>query len=193
MSVAKSLLVASLLMISVPFGVGCAAPTESSEAPADSDESEVKASNDAKLEKELGALIDGLETGGGEGDADPYKVLGYRPKSGEKFDDALLLKRLLPEMIPASLDEEECFANFQERPAADEWADLTSDEDPALAAKWKAVKKFFDKNMKNVRTVTLGWAMQPDGSIETGAVAQVIVGQTASGRVIAIWGIDIWT
>jgi len=28
---------------------------------------------------------------------------------------------------------------------------------------------------------------------DTGAVAQVIVGQTASGRVIAIWGIDIWT
>lgn len=184
MSVFKSFFVAAFLSLSA-----CAAPVDSS--PAAADEAEIKTSSDVKLEKQLEGLLDGLETGGGEGDADPYKVLGYRPKSGEAFDDDLLLTRLLPKMIPAS---EEAYANFQERPAADEWKDLIDDADDAQTAdKWKVVKKFFDKNLTNVRTVTLGWAMEPKGSIETGAVAQVIVGQTASGRVIAIWGVDIWT
>lgn len=190
MSLAKSLLVASFFVLGAPI-MGCAAD---SSAPVEAgEEADVVSSSDAKLKKELGELIAGLETGGGEGDPDPYKVIDYRPKSGEKLDDATLYKRLLPKMLPGRTGEGEAFPGMQERPIADEWKDLTADEDPARAKKWKEVKKFFDANLKGSRALVLGWASSEGGSIETGEVAQVIVGVTASGRIIAIWGVDVWT
>jgi len=196
MSFAKSILTASVLALAVPFAAGCSgAPDAESavEANADqSDEAELRVS-DTSLLNQLEHLVQGLETGGGEGDADPYKVMSYMPKRGESYNDTLILKRLLSQMIPMEdSGDDKLYPGMQERPAADEWADLISDE-PQTAAKWRAVKSFYQKNLKGVRTMTLGWSFRKGGSIETGAVAHVIVGQSASGRVIAIWGIDIWT
>src|SRR5262245_37181276 len=102
MSFAKSLLAASLLSLAAPLAAGCSGSPDAVVEANDevSDEAELTASGDAKLIKDLTALLQGLETGGGEGDATPYTVMSYKPTRGESFNDQLLFKRFLPRMIP---------------------------------------------------------------------------------------------
>jgi hypothetical protein len=183
--------------------VGCA--DDSSEPAPESDEADVVTATDTALKKEIGDAIAGLETGGGEGDADPFKVADVKLRRGETMTDDVLLKRLLPKLMGVSRDDDP-IPGLDATPIAKAWADYTATpkaEDyetaeelaaaKAAAEKWKNVKKIFDTKLTNVKYFDMGYRSSPQGSLETGAVAHVFVGQTPTGRIIAIWGIDIWT
>ena len=57
----------------------------------------------------------------------------------------------------------------------------------------RSVQQLVQAKLTNVKSFDMGYRSSPEGLLEMGAVAHVIVGQTSTGRVIAIWGIDIWT
>lgn len=201
---------AAFLALCAPLTAGCAVDTE---APvAESDEAAVVTATDAQMKKEIQDAIAGLETelGGGEADPEPYQLVDAKPRRGEKFDDAFVLKRLMPKM--QGLDHDRKDSNMV--PGLDagddmnaEWDRLTAEPDAddyqgdaeglaaakAGAAKWRAVKAVMTKHLTNIRSMNVGYRLRPGGSLETGAVALMIAGQTASGYVIAIYGIVIWT
>jgi hypothetical protein len=195
--------VLSLLLLSIlPVAAGCV--DEPDRSP-DVEEADVLSSSDAAIEKEIGGAIVGLETSGGEGEPDPYKVTHLRLRTTEKMTDEVLLRRLLPKLRGVARDDDP-IAGLDETPITSAWAELTAEPNAsyvqdasvlakarATAKKWREVKDVVDRTLTNVRYVDMGYRGSPGGSLETGAVAHVIVGQTTSGRVIAIWGIDIWT
>lgn len=185
-----------------PLAVGCA---DDSAAPAESDEADVVTASDTALKKEIGDAIAGLETGGGEGDPDPYKVADVKLRRGETMTDDVLLKRLLPKLTGVARNDDP-IPGLDPTPIAKAWADYTAAPRPedyetaeelnaakAAVEKWKNVKKIFDTKLTNVKYFDMGYRSSPQGSLETGAVAHVFVGQSPTGRIIAIWGIDIWT
>jgi hypothetical protein len=163
-------------------------------------------SGDAQLMQDVAAAIAGLETGGGEGDPFPYAVVELDLAAGEELTNQVLLKRLLPKFEGMEHEGVDMIAGLEEYNAAANWASLTatpirsdydSDADylSALDAsqKWTRVKAIFDQKLTGVRSLVMGYRSFEGGSLETGPVAHVIVGRTASGKVIAIYGIDIWT
>ncbi len=186
------------------FVTGCAADTDAPAAAGD--EEDVVAASDKQIEKEIAAAVNGLKTGGSEGDPDPYKVVSVKLAKGETTTDAILLSKILPKLKGLGR-EDDTFPGMQDGDAiAKYWADVTAapkradfdtDEDFAQgkkdAAQWKQVQTVVSARLHDVRSVTLGYANEEGGSIETGLVAQVIVGITPSGRAVVIYGFDVWT
>lgn len=203
MSLKLSLLLVALAA-SPLFVTGCAADTDAPAAAGDEDD--VVTASDKQIEKEISDAVTGLETGGSEGDPDPYKVVSVKLARGETTTDAILLSKILPKLKGLSR-EDDTFPGMQDGDAiAKYWADVTAapsradfdtDEDFAKgqkdAAQWKKVQSVVTARLHDVRSVTLGYSDEKGGSIETGLVAQVIVGITASGRAVVIYGFDVWT
>jgi hypothetical protein len=197
----KTLVALLVLALAVPAATGCAADASPAEA---SEAQEVVAGTDAALKREIAAAIVGLETGGGEGDPDPYKLVDLKLSRGESMTDDVLLARLLPKMMPT--DDAEAIPGLDPEPVASAWVGVTAEPTPddfedvkeleaakQTALKWRKVKQIFDAKLTNVKYFDMGYRAFPNGSLETGAVAHVFVGQSSTGRVIAIWGIDIST
>lgn len=201
-TIARMCCVAALLALTTSV-VGC----QNDEGAAAAAEDDVITSTDASFKKELAAAIEGLETGGSEGDPDAYEIADFKLRKGETMTEAVLLARLHPKLDGLNHDDaSDMIAGLDESPIDEAWKDLTADPsaddfdddesfelEKAQVAKWRNVKKLFDTKLTHVKYFDMGYRSSPTGSLETGAVAHVIVGQTASGRVIAIWGIDIWT
>jgi hypothetical protein len=93
-----------------------------------------------------------------------------------------------------SYDESDASGWYQDE--APVRADFETDAEFAAAQatveKWKALRALVDANLTGVKGYHFG-SRSPGGSLETGAVALTIVGQTPSGRVVILYGITIWT
>lgn len=179
--------------------------SSSSDAPTTNGEAEVVSQTDAALKSDIASAIAGLETSGSEGDPDPYKVIDLELAGGEQMTNDVLLSKLLPKLTGVARNDDP-IPGLDETPIAKAWESYTADPNPAEyndpaelakakdeAAKWKKVKELFDGKLHNVKYFDMGYRSSAHGTLETGAVAHVIVGQSASGRVFAVWGIDIWT
>jgi hypothetical protein len=184
---------------------GCAGEAEAP-PPAVGDESEVVSASDAAVVKELEAALGGLETGGGEGDPDPYRVYTLKLPAGKALTPDILVQKLIPKIPGLAGDHAGSTAGYEsstvdvffegaEEPNPSEYRGYPSDFAQAKAdqKKWNAVRDVVDKRLKNVLALQLGYRGSPQGSIETGAVSLTLAGQTASGLVVAISGIVIWT
>lgn len=195
----KSLIALSFFALMAPLA-GCSAESAST---ATGEEDIASLSDDALVELRIGERLEGLMTSGGEGERDPYKLLVLDLPADQPLTDALILTELLPKMIEG---EDGMSPGLQEASLDDAWSDVTADPDPdffeseqelaaeqAAVVNWRKMKVLFDEHLTGARRVTLGYAFSPGGSIETGAVARVFVGRSATGRVYAIWGVDIWT
>lgn len=194
----------ALLLAAAPLAAGCSSSEPDSQQPGD--EQEVVASPDVAVVRALENALVGVETSGSEGDPDAYEVLAIKPSRREAFDDALLLGKLLPQMIAPEAGSD-LIPGLDEHDVAEAWAEVTAEPDPAdyegddeglahartQASGWRKVKAIFDNRLTGVRRVDLGYRSSPEGSLETGEVAHVFVGQTATGQIVAVWGIDIWT
>lgn len=185
---------------------GCAADASSSDPAAAGDEDDVVSASDKQLEQQIRDAVTGLSTSGSEGDPDPYKVVSIKLAKGATTTDDVLLSKILPKLkglsrsddtFPGMQDGSKIADYWKEATAAPKRADFDTDADFAQAqkdaAQWKKVQDVVTANLHDVRSVTLGYADSRGGSIETGLVAQVIVGILPSGRAIAIYGFDVWT
>ena len=187
----STLLAALLFSLAAPLATGCAADAQSQEA--ESDESDVVSVSDAQIKRELSAAIAGLETGGGDGDPDPYKLVDFKArKSATILDDTLVLKRILPKMKDVYRSDDPIPGLESGGTMTELWADLTAapnasdyDGDPeglaaakAQAAKWASAKSVIEGRLTNLRYLHVGYRGYEGGSLETGAVALTIVGQT---------------
>ena len=164
------------------------------------------AGGDAAVVSDLAKSLDGLATGGGEGDPDPYKVITVDLAAGERLEGKTLLTRLLPklegfegmddDLIPG-FDADDIQEFWKDTTSAPKRADFDTDEDfdaaKIDAAKWTKVKAIVDAKLTNVQAFHMGFRHSPDSSLETGPVAVTLVGQLPSGKVVAIYGIVIWT
>lgn len=204
MKLRRLALVLSLGVTALP---ACA--VEATEGTATMTEDELATSTNKRIRAELEAAVTGLESGGGEGDPTPYQVVDFQLGRGESTTDKVLLDKLLPklggfegrdpnESFPGMQGADDNMAQFwSEQTATPQRGDFSTDAEFARAKeqaqKWKKVRAVFEKNLVKVRSVTLGYAMHEGGSIETGVVAQVVVGVTRGGRLFAIYAHDVWT
>lgn len=184
---------------------GCAGEDDAP-PPAVADESDVVSASDAAIVKELEAALGGLETGGGEGDPDPYRVYTLKLPAGKALTPEMLVEKLIPKIPGLAGDHADYTAGY-ETSTVDGFFEGAEEPNPAdyrgdasgLAQakadqkKWSAVRDVVNKRLKNVIALQLGYRGSPQGSLETGAVSITLAGLTASGRVVAISGIVIWT
>ncbi len=192
----------ALVAVSAPTLAGCA----NNDAPAVEGATDpLTTASDDDLKRELRDAIEGLETDGGEGEPDAYELTDVELARSEALTDDVLLQRLLPKLFGSG--QADGVPGLDPRPISDAWARYTAEPSRAdyegapdeleaakqAAAKWRAVQELFDANLTEVRYVDLGYRASPTGSLETGPVAHVFVGRSSTGRVFAIWGIDIWT
>ena len=187
----------------------CSAPSDSFEqAPA----AEEELSSRATLKAFRDALI-GIESGGGEGDPVPYRALLVDWKAGDPWNADTLSKRIGPHIRElGELREGDPKYGYQgggriaefwhDRTTVDE-ADLRAqDKSPEdikkakqVAAKWAKLKVLCDAKLTDVREIVIGVRSMANtpSSIENGAVAPTLVGKLPNGKVVVMYGIDIWT
>ena len=63
-------------------------------------------------------------------------------------------------------------------------------EEQLRVDKMKALKVLCDAKFTKMVNLTLGVG---NGTIETGEVAHVLIGKLPSGKLLVIYGIDVWT
>jgi len=161
--------------------------------------------DDAAITSALRAAIGGLETGGGEGDPDPYKLATAELAPGEKLTGDALLQKLLPslegfegtdDVIPGHdrSNLRDFWRGATRTPVREDFEDDASFEAGKVAAgKWRKVKAIVESTLVNVQYYHLGYRSYPEGSLETGPVALTLVGRTPRGTLVALYGIVIWT
>jgi hypothetical protein len=161
---------------------------------------------DAASLRELQAGIAGLMSGGGEADPVPYALATVSDPGGAGAPSGeWLAARFVPrmgihagDMTPGFSGEETDLASFwSSATEAPNRADFDSDEEFAqaeeAARKWAALKTLVEAKLTDVKSIDLGNAFEEGGSIETGQVANTLVGRLPSGRVVALYGIVVWT
>jgi hypothetical protein len=62
-----------------------------------------------------------------------------------------------------------------------------------VKARWRAVKALVDQRLKNVKYFNVGYRRTTRDSLENGAVALTMVGESPSGRLFALYAITNWT
>lgn len=158
--------------------------------------------SDTAIKEQISTAIVGLQSGGGEGEPTPYKMVEVDADTSTVMTDELLLKQLLPQLEGTSPEQgipgiEEGGFSFENLTKAPVRSEYESDGEYAQAVKeakqWKAVKAIFTQNLVQVKFVDMGYRYSENSSLETGAVAHVILGRTETGLIIAIYAIDIWT
>lgn len=186
---------------------GCAAPTEP-ESSSEVESEEALTSGDKAIVDDFKKAVQGLESGGGEGDPQQLQVITVKPRSGEGMDFATLTKRIapkIPNLADVMADEEEgkgaSYGFITGRPMKEYWQgklEVDPDADDARAEserveKWRKVNALSDKHFTKVVNFTMGVTYGDVGQIETGEVAHVLIGKLPSGRLVVIYGIDVWT
>jgi hypothetical protein len=147
------------------------------------------------------ALI-GISSSGSEGDPVAYKAFTMAWKSTDAWDADTLAKRIggrLPEIKSAGAVYGH--QGFQTgRSMTSFWkgettADPSDADAAARASRMKTLKALCAKNLTNVTHMVVGVrSVATDASsIENGAVAPMIIGKLPSGRLVVMYGIDIWT
>lgn len=184
---------------------GCA-PRDTTEADGAA-EQDVVSTPDAQVLAELRAASKGLFIPGSEGDDDPVKVYSLRLRKGESVTPEILLERAHQHLrglggdddnggdYVRGWDEGDVEGWFQQDPPVRE--DYETDAEFAEAqeavTQWADFKALVESKLTNLKGYHFGWRYGADGSLETGPVALTVVGQTASGRVVILYGITIWT
>lgn len=211
-----SLSLAAVLGLLAVTTSGCASDASAQE-PLQTTESAVSEDalrSEARIVADFKRAVVGLESNGGEGDPDPFKVILVQPQQGDTMSFPSLAKRIGPAIpeLPNDYCEDEapvpCVPNygFQSGTTMSQyWAEKTAAPNPAdyvgdaagLRAERAKVQKYLKLKTlvaQNLRTpINLTIGVQAYGSIENGAVAQVLVGKLPSGKLLVIYGIDIWT
>src|SRR4051812_39428381 len=153
MKTTRTALLLLSLVLAAPFATGCAAD---SSAPVESADDDLVKSGDAAIIRAISDAISGLETGGGEGDADPYRVIDVKLAKSDAMTDKLLLDKLLPKLPGFEGVDGDVIPGLDETPIAKAWALNTEDPDPkqyddakelakarAEAAQWRRVQAVF--------------------------------------------------
>ena len=185
---------AFLLTISIGLGStalgGCAVEAGPENAGETADDEANLTSAQSKVIKDLRSAVQGLTTGGGEGDADPFKVTTVALKAGEKLNAKFLTTRVLPKLkdVYQSDNTDPDYKPAYRKGTEAEIFDVFSEE--SSSTKIKNLEKLVRKNLKNVQGGEIGYAFMD--SMDTGAVARCIIGQIGN-TVVVIWGIDVWT
>lgn len=204
MRLAPVLLLSALALSTV---AGCASPQD--EAAVDESDSAIS-SADARLKRELTDALAGLATTGSEGDPDPYKVIDASLSKRTAMTPEKLVAKLLPKMEgfqPADemgedytpgyeLSDTARFFDHEVDPADYEGDPEGLAEAQAAKVKWAKVQDIVQRNLTNVTALQIGYRYNAGGNystLETGAVAITLAGRTSSGRILAIYGIVIWT
>jgi hypothetical protein len=165
---------------------------------------EAELSNAADLKLFRAALV-GISSSGSEGDAVAYRALAIALKAGDSWNADTLATRIgarIPQIREA--DARYGYQSFVTGSAMEAYwmreTNVSPDaEDPAAAKvradRMKALKALCKQKLTNVTHMVVGVRSVPSepGSIENGAVAPVIVGRLKNGRLIVLYGIDIWT
>lgn len=196
---------ALLATLALLLPTACAADDGGTPAtPEAADEQDIVSSPDALLLADLRSASKGLFIPGSEGDDDPVKVYSLRLRAGESPTPEILVERAHKKLQGLAEDGGSDYTRSYDESDASGWyqdeapvrADFETDAEFAAAQatveKWKALRALVDANLTGVKGYHFGWR-SPGGSLETGAVALTIVGQTPSGRVVILYGITIWT
>jgi hypothetical protein len=161
---------------------------------------------DEQIEEQLAEVIEGLATGGSEGDPDPYEVYVYDLAPETPLTCEFLTTNLIPEMEEFLQEPDEDFIRDCDVEDLEQfWADATAEPNPdeydpeelpavqAAARQWVEVRAFMEENLTGRGYYLVGYRYGADGSLETGAVSHTLFGRSATGRVFVVAGIDIWT
>jgi hypothetical protein len=179
--------------------VGCADPNDPSVA-AEDDLSREK--SDLKIFRDA---LQGIESNGGEGDPVPYQAILVTSKVGDLLDADTLATRIGAK-IPGIRTRNAVYG-FQSYQSGGDmavfWAAETAinsdaedeEEEKIRVRKMKKLRALCESKLKNLSTLVVGVRSTPadPASIENGAVADVIVGQLPSGKLVVLYGINIWT
>ena len=170
-------------------------------------EQDIVSTPDAQVLAELRTASKGLFVSGSEGEDDPVKVYSLRLRKGETPTPEILVERAHRRLRGLASEEDgngEYVRGFeksdvdgwfeQDPPVRENYAtDAEFANAQATVAKWAEFKSVVESKLTNLKGYHFGWRYGADGSLETGAVALTVVGQTASGRVVILYGITIWT
>ncbi len=203
----RSTIIAMILSASTLFAVGCAAPVGTEQESAEVQSEEALTSGDKAIVNEFKKAVVGLESGGGEGDPQPFEVITVSLRKGDTMNFQTLAVRVgkkIPNLTNPDRDSEEDGYGFQTGyPMSKYWeneltvqTDLEPEQMPAeraRAAKMKSLKALCDAKLTNMVNLTLGRTYEGGDSIETGEVAHVLIGKLPSGKLLVIYGVDVWT
>jgi len=196
---------ASLLAISSLSLGGCAAtvePESSSEVASE----EALTSGDKAIVAEFKKAVQGIESGGGEGDPQQWEVITVSLRKGDTMKFEALTNRVapkIPNLSDPSRDESETpiYGFDLGYPMHEYWEkelaiDPEAEDMPAeraRATKMKALKALCESRLTNMVNLTMGRTYEGGDSIETGEVAHTLIGKLPSGKLLVIYGIDVWT
>lgn len=161
---------------------------------------------DEQIEQQLKEVIEGLATGGSEGDPDPYEVYVFELAPEAPLTCEFLTANLIPQMDEFLQEPDEDYIPGCDVEDLEQfWADATAEPNPddydpedlpaaqAAAKQWAEVRSFMEENLTGGGYYLVGYRYGEDGSLETGAVSHTLFGRSATGRVFVVAGIDIWT
>jgi hypothetical protein len=183
------------------FG-GCASVSPSEQAGDALESTEEDLSTAAELKPFRDALV-GISSGGSEGDPVAYKAILVTLQPGDTWNADTLAARIGPKLREVrqagatygyqSFTTGRAMTKFwKEETTAGADADA---EDKARALRMKGLKALCAQKLTQVTFMVVGVrsiSTEPS-TIENGAVAPLIVGKLANGKLVVMYGIDIWT
>jgi hypothetical protein len=189
------------LFVSLSLGA-CASAEASKDDVVDVEAADLTSAADLKL---FQAALVGISSSGSEGDPVPYRAIVVSLKAGDTWNAETLAARIgakLPEVRSAGATYG--YQGFTTGRAMTKfWKDETTvpadASDPveakARAERMKGLKVLCAQKLTNVTSMVVGVRSDANvpSSIENGAVAPLIVGKLANGKLIVLYGIDIWT
>lgn len=190
------------------LATGCATEAEAQVSDVELEGGGDALGSEAQVVAAFKKAVRGLKSNGGEGDPMQLKVmlLPGAPNDSMSFPKvATRVGAAIPELREGTDGAPQVYGFQCGVTMAAYWAENTAEPKPSDykgdaaglrkarsdAAKFRALKLLSDANLKSVVNLTVGVDM--DGSIENGAVAQVLAGKLPSGKLLVIYGIDIWT
>jgi hypothetical protein len=148
--------------------------------------------------------LQGISSRGSEGDPVAYRAIMITLQPGDVWNAETLAARIGPRI--SRIRQSGAVYGYQgyatgSRAMSAYWAQQTKPQDPAdpievrRAAQMKALQKLCGEKLTRVTSMVVGVRSTPAdaSSIENGAVAPLIVGKLASGKLVVMYGIDIWT
>lgn len=192
----------AFIMLASSVTVGCAADATSDVGEQEAD----LTSGDRVVVESLKDAVDGLLSNGSEGDPQPFQVITVSLKAGDTMSFETLARRIGPRIPEVKGHDSSVRYGFQNgQPQGEYWTEATAEPNPAdyegddeglaqaqkQAAGMREVQKIFAKEVVQTVNITIGQSYS--NSIEHGAVAQCLIGKLRSGKLVVIYGIDIWT
>lgn len=189
------------LLVSAVLFTGCAS-SASREGEVDVE----SASEDLTTQEQLQPFRDalrGISSRGSEGDPVPYRAIMVTLKEGDTWDADTLAARIGPRI--SRIRERDAIYGHQQFATGYAmrafWEQETTPRDPAdpnevaRASRMAALRTLCASKLTRVTHLVVGRRSNPaePSSIETGAVAPLIVGKLRNGKLVVMYGIDIWT